>query len=45
MKDRPNEIVSAAAKAESACEMIMECLREMELEEQKVMNEHTEEER
>ena len=45
LKDRPNEIVSAAAKAESACEMIMECLREMELEEQKVMNEHTEEER
>ena len=36
---------SAAAKAESACEMIMECLREMELEEQKVLNEHTEEER
>ena len=45
LKDRPNEIVSAAAKAESACEMIMECLREMELEEQKVLNEHTEEER
>ena len=45
LKDRPHEIVSAAAKAESACEMIMECLREMELEEQKVMNEHTEEER
>ena len=45
LKDRPNEIVSAAAKADSACEMIMECLREMELEEQKVMNEHTEEER
>ena len=40
-----NEIVSAVAKAESACEMIMECLREMELEEQKVLNEHTEEER
>ena len=45
LKDRPNEIVSAAAKAESACEMIMECLREMELEEQKVLNEHTEKER
>ena len=45
LKDRPNEIVSAAAKAESACEMIMECLKEMELEEQKVLNEHTEEER
>ena len=45
LKDRPHEIVSAAAKAESACEMIMECLREMELEEQKLMNEHTEEER
>ena len=45
LKDSPNDIVSAAAKAESACEMIMECLREMELEEQKVMNEHTEEER
>jgi hypothetical protein len=37
--------VSAAAKAETACDLIMECLREMELEEQKVMNENIEEER
>lgn len=35
LKDRPNEIVSAAAKAETACAFIMDCLREMELEEQK----------
>ena len=45
MKDRPSEIVSAAAKAETACELIMEHLREMELEEQKLPNEHCEEER
>jgi antirestriction protein ArdC len=45
LQDRPNEIVSAAAKAETACDLIMECLREMELEEQKVMNENIEEER
>ncbi len=45
LKDRPNEIVSAAAKAESACNMIMECLREMELVEQKSENESIEEER
>ena len=45
LKDRPMEIVSAAAKAETACELIMECLREMELEEQKLPNEDFEEER
>lgn len=45
LKDRPNEIVSAAAKAESACEMIMECLREMELEEQKRYEENDKDER
>ena len=45
LKDRPSEIISAAAKAETACEMIMECLREMELEEQKIAKENTEEER
>ena len=45
LKDRPTEIVSAAAKAETACELIMEHLREMELEEQKLTNEHYEEER
>ena len=35
LKDRPNEIISAAAKAETACTFIMDCLREMELEGQK----------
>jgi antirestriction protein ArdC len=45
LQDRPNEIVSAAAKAETACDLIMECLREMELEEQKLPNEDFEEER
>lgn len=45
LKDRPTEIISAASKAESACELIMECLREMELEEQKLPIEHSEEER
>lgn len=35
LKDRPNEIISAAAKAETACSLIMDCLREMELTEQK----------
>ena len=35
LKDKPNEIISASAKAEKACDLILECLREMELEEQK----------
>ena len=42
IKDKPNEIVSAAAKAEIACNFVMECLREMEKE---VNNESQEEER
>lgn len=45
LKDRPSEIISAAAKAESACDFIMECLREMELEEQHKKIESIEEER
>ena len=35
LKDKPNEIISASAKAEKACDLILECVREMELEEQK----------
>ena len=45
LKARPTDIVSAAAKAATACEWIMEHLREMELEEQKLTNEDFEEER
>ena len=45
LKDRPQEILSAAAKAETACDFLMEHLREMELEEQKDTRENTEEER
>ena len=32
LKDRPSEIISASAKAEKACELILECLRELEKE-------------
>lgn len=32
LKDKPNEIISAAAKAEIACDFVMDCLREMEKE-------------
>ncbi len=39
LKDRPQEIISAAAKAETACDLIMDCLREMELSEQQQANE------
>lgn len=35
LKDRPNEIITAASKAEKASDLIMQCLNEMELEEQK----------
>ena len=45
LKDRPSEILRASASAEKAAQLILETLREMELEEQKVLNEHTEEER
>ena len=45
LKDRPQEILSAAAKAEIACDFLMEHLRELELEEQKDAQENTEEER
>ena len=38
LKDRPNEIISAAAKAEKASMFILECLKELELEEQKGKN-------
>ncbi len=37
LKDRPGEILVAAAKAEKAAELIIECLREMELEEKKLL--------
>lgn len=42
LKDKPNEIISAAAKAENACNMIMECLKEMELEEEQNKNKECE---
>ena len=32
LKDRPSEIISASAKAEKVCELILECLRELEKE-------------
>lgn len=32
LKDKPNEIISAAAKAEIASNFVMDCLREMEKE-------------
>ena len=35
LKDKPNEIISASAKAEKASDLILKCLREMELKEQK----------
>ena len=35
LKDKPNEIISASTKAEKASDLILECVREMELEEQK----------
>ena len=44
LKDRPNEIISAAAKAEKACELMMDCLREMELEKGKSINSEKQEE-
>ena len=44
LKDRPGEILVAAAKAEKAAELIMECLREMELEKKESQKEETEKE-
>ena len=35
LKDKPNAIITASAKAEKASDLILECVREMELEEQK----------
>ena len=35
LKDKPNEVISAAAKAEKATALILECLREIEIEEKK----------
>lgn len=31
LEDRPNELISAAAKAENACQLILDCLRELEI--------------
>ena len=45
LKDRPSEIISAAAKAESACSFILECLRELEQEEHQKEKDNIEEER
>lgn len=41
LKDRPQEVLSAATKAETACDFIMDCLREMELEEQRKADEQS----
>lgn len=42
LKDKPGEIIAAATKSEAACNMILDCLREMELEEQKKEQEENE---
>lgn len=44
LKDRPTEIISAATKAEKACALLLDCLREMELEESKRINQEKQEE-
>ena len=38
---RRHAILSAATKAETACDFIMDCLREMELEEQSKVDEQS----
>ncbi len=44
LKDKPNEIISAATKSEQACNFILEHLRKMELEEQRLTKNNEEKE-